>query len=298
MDDPLAIVSFGIWLMAAGMYPVGFLFGVCSACCCSNTTCDGFDLEEVYGLRTSGTQVCSVVMAAGATTFTLPNTNTNRRFHEGCRITGDGIAPMTFITNKASGSPLTFTFDPPTTAAVNGCIRICGRGGMCSVSHEPSGEGCGVFGTGASGFDECENDPPDAVEDCGTWKRRRSCIRWICRCYASTGERSNGSQDVAEWYTVISTTVLGGPTVNDLDLPDELETRQCYGESVEHHYLRSDLGNFLIGDAGAVGCIVYAVTFYGWVADCETTQTGTPTQHESRDDCFEFSACRRCDPAV
>jgi hypothetical protein len=155
-----------------------------------------------------------------------------------------------------------------------------------------------VFGTGASGFDECENDPPDAVEDCGTWKRRRSCIRWICRCYESTGEKGNGSQDVAEWYTVTSTTVLGGPTVNDLDLPDELETRQCNGESVEHHYLQTDLGDFLNGEAGVQGCIVYAVTFYGWVADCETPETGTPTQHESRDDCFEFSACRRCDPAI
>jgi hypothetical protein len=34
MDDPLFLLMQGIWLLAAGMYPLGFLFGACSACCC------------------------------------------------------------------------------------------------------------------------------------------------------------------------------------------------------------------------------------------------------------------------
>jgi hypothetical protein len=33
MDDPLLLLMQGIWLLAAGMYPLGFLFGSCSACC-------------------------------------------------------------------------------------------------------------------------------------------------------------------------------------------------------------------------------------------------------------------------
>jgi len=33
LDDPLSLLSLGVWLMAAGMWPVGFLFGACSACC-------------------------------------------------------------------------------------------------------------------------------------------------------------------------------------------------------------------------------------------------------------------------
>jgi hypothetical protein len=33
IDDPLSLLSLGIWLFAAGMWPVGFLFGACSACC-------------------------------------------------------------------------------------------------------------------------------------------------------------------------------------------------------------------------------------------------------------------------
>jgi hypothetical protein len=33
IDDPLSLLSLGIWLFAAGMWPVAFLFGACSACC-------------------------------------------------------------------------------------------------------------------------------------------------------------------------------------------------------------------------------------------------------------------------
>jgi hypothetical protein len=33
IDDPLSLLSLGIWLFAGGMWPVGFLFGACSACC-------------------------------------------------------------------------------------------------------------------------------------------------------------------------------------------------------------------------------------------------------------------------
>jgi hypothetical protein len=40
IDDPLSLLSLGIWLMAAGMWPVGFLFGACSACCDECPPCD------------------------------------------------------------------------------------------------------------------------------------------------------------------------------------------------------------------------------------------------------------------
>jgi hypothetical protein len=33
IDDPLSLLMQGIFLLAAGMYPLGFLFGTCSACC-------------------------------------------------------------------------------------------------------------------------------------------------------------------------------------------------------------------------------------------------------------------------
>jgi hypothetical protein len=33
IDDPLSLLMQGIWLLAAGMLPLGFVFGVCSQCC-------------------------------------------------------------------------------------------------------------------------------------------------------------------------------------------------------------------------------------------------------------------------
>ena len=33
MDDPLSLLAFAVWTLAMGMYPLGFMFGVCSACC-------------------------------------------------------------------------------------------------------------------------------------------------------------------------------------------------------------------------------------------------------------------------
>ena len=41
IDDPLSLIVAGIWLMAAGMYPLGFLFGACSPCCKDQGCCGG-----------------------------------------------------------------------------------------------------------------------------------------------------------------------------------------------------------------------------------------------------------------
>jgi hypothetical protein len=48
MDDPLFLLMQGVWLLAAGMYPLGFLFGVCSACCEQDCVCGiaGTDLAD------------------------------------------------------------------------------------------------------------------------------------------------------------------------------------------------------------------------------------------------------------
>jgi hypothetical protein len=35
IDDPLSLLMQGIWLLAAGMYPLGYMFGTCSKCCCN-----------------------------------------------------------------------------------------------------------------------------------------------------------------------------------------------------------------------------------------------------------------------
>jgi hypothetical protein len=217
MDDPLFLLMQGIWLFAAGMYPLGFLFGACSACCdeCQNSTCEGFDLEQAYAL-----------------------------------IGNCGLA------NK---SPDLF-------------------------------EGYGPFG-GCGGF------PQNVPEGCAdaTGRRRRSCMRWLCRCYESTGEKSEGNPDIASWYTVVSEEekIAGGPTTNDLDLSAELDASMAERDL----YLSGGFGPFidmLDGPLGTRLCLVWAFTFYGHTVDCETTYTGVPSYHESADDCYTINPCGRC----
>lgn len=302
-NDPAPLAAWAILLMSLAMYPLGF-FMTCSPCCevCSNTSCNGFDIDEVYSRRTAGRQICSITIASGGTTFTTYD----EKIQAGCRVTGTNIAANTFITDKSrtfNGVEFvyTYTFSPATTGAINsGCITVCGRSGLCSTGQEITDAGCGALGPGASGSDECNNDPPDDITGCSGagfrgWHRRRSCIRWVCRCYSSTGQRGQ-TTDVSLWYEVVSTTVVGGPTTNDLDLGDALQTEPCDGRTVETWYIRnSSFGDFTFQPAGTIACIVWAFTFYGWVADCETPYTSIATPHEPRDDCFTISACKRCD---
>jgi hypothetical protein len=65
LDDPLGLIVQGIFLLAAGMYPVGFLFGACSGCCCvcgvagtdlADWCCDGTHPEEITVRISNGTE--------------------------------------------------------------------------------------------------------------------------------------------------------------------------------------------------------------------------------------------------
>lgn len=235
--DPL---SWPLWLVvtfAAGMYPVGFLFGACSDCCCKNDTCDGFDLSAAYEQEDIGEGVYK----------------SGRCLHT---VTGAG----------AYGTAQTF------------CKRF--------RDQRPT--------------EFCVGNPPARPAGCqgNRWVRRRSCVRWICRCYESTGERGAGNENVGEWYTVASTTVVGGPTTNGLDLSQELDSAELTCDSpaisLEDYVIQGELGAFTNQPEGTVGCVIYAFVFYGWVIDCEEPHTGIPDQHSPRDDCYTIHPCNRC----
>ena len=62
IDDPLSLVLWSSWIMAAGMYPMGFLFGTCSACCqqcpdecskCTHYANAGYDCAGLYNTYTA-----------------------------------------------------------------------------------------------------------------------------------------------------------------------------------------------------------------------------------------------------
>jgi len=126
IDDPLSLVLWSSWLVAAGMYPIGFLFGACSDCCnvCNNFTCDGFDLEEAFGgERTTGRfTVCGVTLEDGH--LLVPGqtrSGTGQNLSKGCRVYGDGIAPNSVITEVEEIQ------DPPKQPYVlekQGCCEI------------------------------------------------------------------------------------------------------------------------------------------------------------------------------
>ncbi|NBW13172.1 MAG: hypothetical protein EBR82_34640 [Caulobacteraceae bacterium] len=48
IDDPLSLVLWSSWLMAAGMYPIGFLFGACSDCCDGCQPCESNKCKRAY----------------------------------------------------------------------------------------------------------------------------------------------------------------------------------------------------------------------------------------------------------
>ena len=78
-DDPLSLVLWSSWLMAAGMYPVGFLFGTCSACCdqcpeqcskCTHYASNGFSCSGLYD---SVTALTYAIDGYGSATINNPS---------------------------------------------------------------------------------------------------------------------------------------------------------------------------------------------------------------------------------
>jgi hypothetical protein len=121
IDDPLSLLMQGIWLLAAGMYPLGFMFGTCSACCCRNNTCEGFDLDEAFGgVRTQGSRtVCSY--SVNGSVITVPAVFSSfRLFQPGCRVYGQGIPPGAVVISVED------VYNPPRvfTVTQQGCCRI------------------------------------------------------------------------------------------------------------------------------------------------------------------------------
>jgi hypothetical protein len=122
IDDPLSLLMQGIWLLAAGMYPLGFMFGTCSACCCRNNTCEGFDLDEAFGgARTQGSRtVCSYSANGSHITFPASPFFSFPPVAVGCRVFGQGIPQGAVVTS------LEDVYEPPRVFRVskNGCCRI------------------------------------------------------------------------------------------------------------------------------------------------------------------------------
>jgi hypothetical protein len=304
--DPMAWPLWLVVTFAVGMYPVGFMFGTCSACCCSNSSCSGFDLNEAYSTdRMPGSKsYCNLTIAQGATSFQIPNWAAD--VHKGCKIVGPGIGPLTFITNVDRDEQTrvaTITFSPAAISQVSGCLTFCGSGGLCVDDANRFG----LFGQNAVGgfvgddpldqaMSSCSQNRPAKLNNCGDFDRTLSCIRWVCRCYESTGERSLDNPDRSQWYRVISTAVVGGPTTNGKNLGNELDDAvvNIDGEELSLQDLQLASSDITLGPDGFGGCLIWVFMFYGWKAACDYNVYGKFFQHEPADDCFTITQCVRC----
>lgn len=287
---PMALPLWAVLAFSAAMYPLGFLFGVCSECCCSNTSCEGFDLDEAYSFQASPTsEMCNVTAGSGSTALTVPRINVGNGVQEGCKVTGANIPPGTYITERDTDYATqitTLTISNATLGAIDGCVNVCGASGVCGPFSNIPGQG-GIYGPYGVGVVDGE-----CGEGSGgfTPRRRRACVRWVCRCYQATEQI--GSENPAEWFTVTSTTTIGGPTVNDLNLTDELEAAQFNGSPLEFevfYYLQG------IGiQPGETRCLVWAFVFYA-ISDYIDRDPSTPRRFITPDDdCYEVDFCDRC----
>jgi hypothetical protein len=191
--------------------------------------------------------------------------------------------------------------DPSPTGPFGPCLTFCGTGGKCgpfSSTSDPDVEGrFGPYGAGATvnGFTFYPDD------------YRRNCVRWVCRCYEGTGKKDLLDEDTgdplfpnpSDWYTVASTTVVGGPTTNDLDLGEELENATGpYSSSLERDWLFDY--EFWGATEGDIKCVVWAFVFYGlseFVGICEPESLGPLTVRRVTpgDNVYFITPCNRCD---
>jgi hypothetical protein len=123
MDDPVSIVLYLVTALAGGMYPLGFMFGVCSSCCCRSDDCEGFDLQEAFSCRSDGYPICfgsqDAIEYLGDGKFALGNAVQNPQpgyqNHpdlaysgvigpptKGCWVSGPGIAEGTKVTEMSA----------------------------------------------------------------------------------------------------------------------------------------------------------------------------------------------------
>jgi hypothetical protein len=93
LDDPLSLLSLGVWLMAAGMWPVGFLFGACSACC-----------DECAPECSKCTHYTNNIIAAGQANIISTCTYIHREKFTSLSLQITGVSPVT-LENPRGNNP-------------------------------------------------------------------------------------------------------------------------------------------------------------------------------------------------
>jgi len=106
IDDPTSIVLYLVTALAGGMYPLGFMFGVCSDCCnkCRSDSCEGFDLEEAFSCRSDGYPICFRSQDLLSLQFTSPCFGSGAAGTVLGRGADVGAGPLISVTLSEGGS--------------------------------------------------------------------------------------------------------------------------------------------------------------------------------------------------
>jgi hypothetical protein len=234
----------------------------------------------------------------------------DRRWTECLDCAGNDPGRTYSYTNRPEGADgpgygrWVVTVSPPPAGSVDGCATFCGQSGLCAGPSR--GADAGEFSGGPYGSDAGEMQ---------FYNTHRMCVRWVCRCYDGTGKKSQVDPETNEplfpdpydWYTVKSTTEVGGPVVFGGTLTEKLEAagevgQQGWGyETLEHEYLFGEVygNNFWPAEEGDVFCAVYAFTFYGSAGGnpppilCEEPVRYQPKSVTPRD-AYYIIPCSRC----
>lgn len=127
IDDPLALIVQAVFVLAAGMYPVGFMFGVCSDCCgcppcgrCTHATNMSLPVSLSYGGQTINNPGEEPSSGCGDNSINL---SVNDMPAATCQNNGN---TLTFVNSLFSGTP---------------CVRA-----LYLIRSESSDEcGCGII---------------------------------------------------------------------------------------------------------------------------------------------------------
>lgn len=238
----------------------------------------------------------------------LPNTGgfisgkDNKTWDECLDCNGNAFLQRFFVVGRTYSGRTIVTVDPVPESAPAGCVRFCGPSGLCGpMPRHPNGD---EFGVGPFGADIANN-----YGGFGAHNMRRMCIRWLCRCYEGTGKKNQIDPETEEplfpdpydWYTVESTTEVGGPVVFGGTLTEKLEaaTSNYFGyEKFEHDWLFGDPNEWQAAE-GDRFCIVYRFVFYGTSQKatqdrCNFPDDEAPPGTVTPKDVWTVSACDRC----
>ena len=212
-----------------------------------------------------------------------------------CKLcNGDPLLTRGFTVPRTYSGRWIATVDPVPEESPTGCIRFCGGSGLCGpMPRRPNDE---AFAAGPYGAGTANN-----YDGAGAQGMRRMCVRWVCRCYEGTGKRGQPEfTDPYDWYTVESTTEVGGPVVYGGSLTEKLEAATVNYSDYEkyEHLILFDIENWQAAEGDRL-CMIWRFVFFGTTTPaiqdtCNFPDDEAEPSTTTAKDVYTIHHCDRC----